>query len=1458
MKLQNLAVIFVIIILPIALLLGEYTRNQIRTLNLQTSYDTKLTEATFDAIRAFQMNSQNSDTAELAQSRIRDVEGAINIFFNTMGSAFSMRGFDREAVREFVPAVVFTMYDGYFIYSPYKNTLDRRAIQRLIDLQIDENDTAASQTPPRTPNDFLGQNNLIPFPTANWDNADAQLAFQANPNTRNRAMGLKPFIHYSMRYVGPNFDVVIFYSLDNFITIQGIVNNQPVIESGYLLDDIQEIRPGIQYRYNGIDIVAEPILRQELILYENIGVPEPKESYYFIEFNNTRYFSRYKGQDFINAEARNEPYLLFTELNGKKLSVPAWADLRDSMRENDIRNIYKSFRAGYDLNAVLYYQQAYNLNRALNGGVLSPLLQLRPTHAVEFNIDPDDPGFGSIGPITAWASYDQPIFTFNSNNSTAAVIEETDSIFNNHRMGVIRHSVETNLKVAISNFNGGTDTLFNFQMPQLREVEWERIANNVTAISFLQGLPIGGKMYNGHAIVPNNRTKEVVQPENIFITTNDGFYHRVLHRNLVQGRTLQEGRHQMDFERRTLTMGDGTLRHFTPVEKLACYECIVMSNNIRVNEPIHLDTPDHPRRVNEGDVSQFVRMRLVEDGGASEQELARIFYTALARERNKLYRPMEQMSFITLGDLNQNLNLAGQADIPPPDNIRGPDGTLIPGGGNHDDLRWYNSNQTITLGTMLEGVQKRVYSVTPFGGLMEGPLRDVEGNQIVIDTEGINVVRIYNHYGDRLSLPTTVTIRIDKTAPRVTGVTGNATEWTRNDVTLSVTGTDTNGMIPVSNIASINGFSFDNGVTWQTSPQKTFTTNQTVNIRVRDSAYPTGNVSAPVQVVIDRIDKTPPSAPIISINPATPNGTNNWYRTNPSIVITAGVDNVGGSGVNRTTYTITLNGTIIANQTITGAGGATIPISQSGTYVVSAQTFDNVGNVSSTTTWTRAVNIDAVAPTIGAVSVNANGTITVTGIADTGGSGIRGYYVSTSATTPTATGVTWTPLSGSSFTFTPASGTWNIWVVDNAGNVSAVRQATVAAVARMTNGAVNTDFPTLQSAINAVPADNVQRTVTLLVNRAENVVITAGRNVNLNLNGRTLSASAAGGIIHNEGRLVLANDGTISNFATNTSSTINNRGTMVISGGTTTFTNVPTPQTGSNTVHSAINTSVSLTINGGTINNNSGYTIFNNSGQSMAMTNGTINHTSIYPGVINQGTFNLSGGLISSGNNNASYGSYSVQNFGSMTMSAGTVRHNNVNADTAMMNHATFNMTNGTIQSGSYGLVTRGPVARTTVTGGNINATGSMWAVYADNGGQADIRFTNIRSLGSPRALALAIEAEGSWILFIDCGFDGSWISGNVVRAWRNSAIPGHAYAIEFFGGTGMSGMHFPSWPQGYNTNPTNGAIWYYTGARGANGAWRVNVDIRDGRRGSYFTHIYRPPGSTTADMLFGFRIDGI
>ena len=117
MKIQELAIIFIIIILPISLLLSEYTQFRIDTLNKQIEYDAKLTSATYDAIKAFQLNSTNSTTSDLANSKMRDLEASVNAFRNSIMTAFNLSGYEETELNNYIPALVYTLYDGFYIYS---------------------------------------------------------------------------------------------------------------------------------------------------------------------------------------------------------------------------------------------------------------------------------------------------------------------------------------------------------------------------------------------------------------------------------------------------------------------------------------------------------------------------------------------------------------------------------------------------------------------------------------------------------------------------------------------------------------------------------------------------------------------------------------------------------------------------------------------------------------------------------------------------------------------------------------------------------------------------------------------------------------------------------------------------------------------------------------------------------------------------------------------------------------------------------------------------------------------------------------------------------------------------------------------------------------------------------------------------------------------------------------------
>ena len=536
MKLQHLTVIFIIIILPISLILDAYIKSRIETTELQISYDTKLTGATRDAIEAFQQNTVNSSTSDLANSKIRDVLASVNTFFNAVATNFNMVGYNSDILQNYVPALVFTLYDGYYIYTPFNNVL---------------NDTVVT---------------------------DAS-TYQNN----EKLYGLKPYIYYSCRYKTASLDVVINYSLDNYISIQGTRNGVSINNAGYLIDNVEVSNGGNTVKYRGIEI------QEEAMLEEYVG----QTKYPYIKINGVKYYQDTDGS-------------WFALLNGEK-----------SKQE--------TLKVGPNDSAKRYYKEAAEFRQWL---VDNGILDLKETDAVDENgnklNDLRDENGESV-----YHFRNQNIFTYQQADGTS--IEEPSSVFNEHRLAIIRRSIERNLSLAIANYNKYTTVTTDFQMPCLKEEEWDQVLNHVCMISFLQGLSIGGKIYNGYSIVSNNTNEEVVTEESIYIAEkndtlgNPGYYYRVEDttlntQNLSQNNYI--GVFNMDFERKSMPITDDQTDvtqwiYYYPKPQLGSYTSIVSATSMdeRLGDNIY---------------------QYLEQPGL--EQLAKLYYTALGRERYGMYK----------------------------------------------------------------------------------------------------------------------------------------------------------------------------------------------------------------------------------------------------------------------------------------------------------------------------------------------------------------------------------------------------------------------------------------------------------------------------------------------------------------------------------------------------------------------------------------------------------------------------------------------------------------------------------------------------------------------------------------------------------------------------------------------------------------------------------------------------
>ncbi|MCI8655126.1 MAG: hypothetical protein HFJ48_04560, partial [Clostridia bacterium] len=562
MKIQTLGIIFIIIILPISFALTLYTKSQLETLSLQRLYDTKLQQSTHDALQAFQINTDNNTESNLADSKLKDIEASVNTFFNSLSSNFELRGYSIDELKEYVPAMVYTMYDGYYIYSPYSNV--------------------ATTT-------------------------DTGVVINAN-ETSNIEYGLKPYIYYSCRYKKSSDDFIITYSLDNYITIKGIIGGKYVNDAGYIISNIEPYGDG-SYKYNGIAIDPEEPLK------EYVG----NTQYKYIKISGTKYYWD---------EARNR---IFYILNGN-------IHEQISMKTNEeLYNKYVTLITN-NSSALRYYKEAYEFtNRALNTYNLKNLEMKDACDAEGNKIEFADKSYKKI---------------FKEDDVKDKMpLEYATSNFNKHRKDVIRYTIETNLSIAITNFNRySKNTTYDYQMPKLKETDWSMLTNNVSIISFLQGIHIGGKVYNGHAVVLNTETEELVREQDIYLIGADGHYHRTEDKYFLTYKTLGEytektsyskGVLDLDFRMRWANGSDGNRVYYYPKRELSCYDCVVNQSGINYDFE-YSSIYEYLNKISTNTQTTLLR---------------KTYYTALGRERwgSKLnIQNIENLDNITIDENYEN------------------------------------------------------------------------------------------------------------------------------------------------------------------------------------------------------------------------------------------------------------------------------------------------------------------------------------------------------------------------------------------------------------------------------------------------------------------------------------------------------------------------------------------------------------------------------------------------------------------------------------------------------------------------------------------------------------------------------------------------------------------------------------------------------------------------------------
>lgn len=167
-------------------------------------------------------------------------------------------------------------------------------------------------------------------------------------------------------------------------------------------------------------------------------------------------------------------------------------------------------------------------------------------------------------------------------------------------------------------------------MPIFSEDEWDKLQNNISVAAFMQGIPIGSKYYNNYCIITNNKNKELVNKESIYMITNDNVVHRAASNDVVEKqKDVVIGYKNIDFEMQTVVINEENELYYYPHDNEKCYECMVNIGTIYdIDDIINGAIKVYDKKTDTYNL----------DTTKNITNLRKIYLTALARERYNLYQ----------------------------------------------------------------------------------------------------------------------------------------------------------------------------------------------------------------------------------------------------------------------------------------------------------------------------------------------------------------------------------------------------------------------------------------------------------------------------------------------------------------------------------------------------------------------------------------------------------------------------------------------------------------------------------------------------------------------------------------------------------------------------------------------------------------------------------------------------
>ena len=629
MSIQNLSIIFIVIAIPIIIVSSYYVTQQQETLKMQASYDSKLGEATREAIKAYEINTV--EWANEKENTRKHTMAAMNVFMTSLANQLNISGTAKEYMQNYIPAMAMTMYDGYYIYAPAYVPVTLKTEEGTQLFYDSENDILTTESE----NPFLGTEYLIAYEpegtgiiSSTETGEQKEFVTTIEQAKKEHKHTLTNQIPYSSRITTNNIDVVINYTLDNLIYIYGYLGNGTYIEEKghfvYFSDaasvlgvpqiengtesKLRSEEDGLTFKYTNINnkklTIQGEKLKEQIAYRDNSNSIEAKNDIFNFVYDSdgTKLYYDENEESFFSLKKDRTRYYID---NSSKIYYKAVVVIKSDVGKT---KLYQALNGGEDIKGKWFYKRN-------NGEYVEA--ESQPDTDVDDNILLDYSAVNYY--VEAWniwaiiaanlSNIDEEFrigekqfknpFEISTNNDP----EDENSLFSQYRKEVIKNSIISNLNIVISNYAQGG--IYSFRMPILKDSDWEQIYNNISLITFFQGVPIGTKHYNNYAIATSSTNREIVNPAELYmVSNNDSYYHKPLCNQIANtGYTAYKS---IDFELKEKYISEelGYTKYYAQPKK-ACYYCIINRANYEQMDET-------------GDVME-------------EQKQA--YYTALARER---------------------------------------------------------------------------------------------------------------------------------------------------------------------------------------------------------------------------------------------------------------------------------------------------------------------------------------------------------------------------------------------------------------------------------------------------------------------------------------------------------------------------------------------------------------------------------------------------------------------------------------------------------------------------------------------------------------------------------------------------------------------------------------------------------------------------------------------------------